>query len=196
MTDPVVPDKIQDLLVALGLDVESDGLRDTPARVARSLSELLSGVGIPQSELVDSVTTFHDTNAVGQIVAIRDVAFSSICEHHLLPFHGTANLAYVPNDSGTITGLSKVARVLDVISRRPQVQERLTAQLFDVFDKALNPAALLVVLEATHLCMTCRGVRRSMSTTGTLKYGGLFERDPARRLDALALIGHARRLAA
>jgi len=179
---------LNDLLLEFGVDTAREGLRDTPTRVVRSLQEMFSGLGVSESELTDLVTTFEEPVVAGQVIAIREIEFSSVCEHHLLPFFGKASVAYLPNATGRICGLSKVARVLDVIARRPQVQERVTAQLFSVMERALQPAALLVELDASHMCMTCRGVRRPDSRTSTLKFGGRFDTDQSLRADAIRMI--------
>lgn len=183
---------IQRLLLLVGENPKREGLLETPKRVARMLvKELCSHVTVPVEKLVKDIKVFRDESVVGQLVAVREVTFSSICEHHMLPFFGVANVVYIPNGKGMISGLSKVARVLDKLAARPQVQERLTAQLFTVIEKAVQPTALLVLLDASHQCMTCRGVKKVQSRTSTVKFGGLFSSDSALRRDALDLVRQA-----
>ena len=180
---------VRQLLELIGEDPQREGLLETPSRVARMfLNEMFSGVGVTEDQLVAELKVFRDETVIGQLVAVKDVTFSSACEHHLVGFFGVAHVVYIPNGKGMISGLSKVARVLDKIAARPQVQERVTAQLFNVLEKAVEPTALLVSLEAAHLCLCHRGVKRAGSKTTTLKFGGLFETDSALRSDALSLL--------
>lgn len=171
-----------EILQAVGEDPAREGLRGTPRRVARMYLELLSGVGTDPSEAIDAVfeEEGHDP------VVMRDVSFYSICEHHLLPFFGYAHLAYIP--SGKIAGLSKLARALDLAARRPQVQERLTAQLADAIVTALNPQGVAVELEAEHLCMSMRGIRKPGSRIITTAVRGPFAECPLDREGLLALL--------
>ena len=178
---------VTEVLRLLGEDPDREGLRETPARVARAWTqELFAGIGIPEEQIVSEVKTFKEPSFAGQIVVPGSVNFSSTCEHHFLGLQGVCHVAYIPNDRGTVAGLSKFARALETYAKRLQVQERLTAQLFGALKKALNPTALLVYLRATHHCMTCRGVNKPFSSTATLKFGGSFE-DPALRATAMSL---------
>lgn len=174
---------IRDLLVAIGEDPERDGLRDTPARVARALAEQYSGLSqSPEDVLTTVFDLAHD-----ELVLVKDIEVHSTCEHHLLPFHGVAHVGYIPGTDGRITGLSKLARLVDVFSRRPQVQERLTSQIADSLMRILAPRGAIVVIEAEHMCMTIRGVRKPAARTVTSAVrGGL--RDPATRAEAMSLI--------
>ena len=177
---------VRDLLVAIGEDPDRDGLRDTPARVARSYEEMFRGLHMTPDEVL--ATTFdlgHD-----EMVLVKDIELYSTCEHHLVPFHGVAHIGYIPNGSGRITGLSKLARLVDVYAKRPQVQERLTTQVADSLVRILEPRGAIVVLEAEHLCMSMRGVRKPGAKTVTSAVRGSL-RDPATRAEAMSLIlGH------
>ncbi len=193
MIDPDRIQKVENLvrqfLEAIGEDPSREGLIDTPARVAKAwVNEFCHGIQQSEDDLVPLVKTFHDPNAVGQFIAIRDITFSSFCEHHLLPFVGEAHVVYIPNGKGVINGLSKVGRVLDLLAARPQVQERITGQLFNVLDRALEPKALLVYLSAVHFCLSCRGAKKAEARTRTMKHGGLFETDTALFSIALDLV--------
>ena len=185
---PRIEAAVREILLAIGDDPDRDGLRDTPARVARMYAEVCGGLGAPVGEQLD--VTFdadHD-----EMVMVRDIALYSLCEHHLLPFHGTAHVAYIPGPDGRITGLSKVARLVDVYAKRPQVQERLTGQIADDLEATLDPRGVLVVVEAEHLCMSMRGVRKPGATTVTSAVRGLFRSNAATRAEAMAFI-HAPR---
>ena len=174
---------VRELLIAIGEDPERDGLRDTPGRVARMYHEVLSGLRQSPDEVL--TTTFdlgHD-----EMVLVRDIEIYSMCEHHLVPFHGVAHVGYIPNEDGTITGLSKLARLVDVFARRPQVQERLTTQIADSLVKILNPQGVIVVLECEHLCMSMRGVRKPGARTVTSAVRGQL-RDAATRQEAMSLL--------
>lgn len=172
-----------ELLVAVGEDPERDGLRDTPQRVARSFYELLSGYREdPGTHLERQFTIDHE-----EMVIVRDIPFSSMCEHHLLPFMGRAHVAYLPGSSGSVCGLSKIARLVDGFARRLQVQERLTGQIADAMMSRLGAGGVLVVMEAEHLCMTIRGAMKPGSTTTTSAVRGSFNQQ-ATRAEALALI--------
>jgi GTP cyclohydrolase I len=174
---------VRELLLAVGEDPDRDGLRDTPARMARSYSELLAGMRQrPEDVLRTTFDIGHD-----ELVLVKDIGVWSLCEHHLLPFIGVAHVGYVPSEDGRITGLSKLARLVDVYARRPQVQERLTAQVADALNRILHPRGVIVVVEADHLCMSMRGVRAAGSRTVTSAMRGQL-RDPATRAEALALI--------
>ncbi len=175
---------VRDLLVAVGEDVDRDGLRETPRRVAQMYAELLSGLDVdPDSHLETVFSADHD-----EMVMVRDIAFASLCEHHLVPFIGKAHVAYIPNPSGSITGLSKLARLVEAHSRRLQVQEQLTTAIAGSIERVLKPRGTLVVLEAEHLCMTIRGVRKPGATTITSAVHGLFRTDPASRAEAMAFV--------
>ena len=174
---------VRDLLIAIGEDPERDGLRDTPARVARAYAEMFRGLHMSADEVL--TTTFdlgHD-----EIVLVKDIELYSTCEHHLVPFHGVAHIGYIPNANGRITGLSKLARLVDVFAKRPQVQERLTTQIADSLMRILEPRGAIVVLEAEHLCMSMRGVRKPGARTTTSAVRGSLL-DPATRAEAMALI--------
>ncbi|WP_203569028.1 GTP cyclohydrolase I FolE [Aestuariimicrobium ganziense] len=178
---------VREILLAIGEDPDRDGLRDTPARVAKSYQEILSGLHQDAGELL--ATTFdiaHD-----EMVLVRDIELWSLCEHHLLPFTGVAHVAYIPNREGRVTGLSKLARLVDLFAKRPQVQERLTTQVADALVEHLQVRGALVVIEAEHQCMTMRGVRKPGSRTTTSAVRGML-RDPATRAEAMALINSPR----
>ncbi|MFP5335205.1 MAG: GTP cyclohydrolase I FolE [Actinomycetes bacterium] len=177
---------VREILLAIGEDPDRDGLRDTPARVARAYAETFAGLWQEPREVL--TTTFelgHD-----EMVLVKDIEVYSSCEHHLVPFHGVAHVAYIPARDGRITGISKLARLVDVYARRPQVQERLTTQVADALMEILQPRGAMVVMECEHLCMSMRGVRKPGSRTVTSAMRGQL-RDPASRAEALALI-HSR----
>jgi len=174
---------VREILLALGENPERDGLRQTPARVARAYAEMFSGLWQDPAEVL--ATTFdlgHD-----ELVLVRDIEVFSCCEHHLVPFHGVAHVGYVPAADGRITGLSKLARLVDLYARRPQVQERLTTQVADAMVTILAPRGVIVVVECEHLCMSMRGVRKPGSRTLTSAVRGQL-RDPATRAEAMSLI--------
>ena len=174
---------IRELLYAIGEDPDREGLKDTPARVARACAEAFSGLRSSAEEVL--TTTFdigHD-----EIVLVKDISVWSMCEHHLVPFTGSAHVGYIPNAAGRITGLSKLARLVDVYARRLQVQERLTTQVADSLVRILEPRGVIVVVEAEHLCMTMRGVRKPGAKTVTSAVRGQL-RDPATRAEAMSLI--------
>lgn len=174
---------VREILLALGEDPDRDGLRDTPARVARAYAEMFAGLWQDPEEVL--VTTFdlgHD-----EMVVVKDIEVYSQCEHHLVPFHGVAHVAYIPAPDGRITGISKLGRLVDVYARRPQVQERLTTQVADTLMRVLRPRGAMVVIEAEHLCMSMRGVRKPGARTVTSAMRGQL-RDPASRAEALALM--------
>ncbi|HEV8116626.1 MAG TPA: GTP cyclohydrolase I FolE [Acidimicrobiales bacterium] len=175
---------VREILLAIGEDPDRDGLLGTPARVARMYAEIFAGLSEdPTGHLVTRFEAHHD-----EMVMVRDITFSSSCEHHLVTFSGRAHVAYIPNDDGRITGLSKMARVVEGYARRPQVQERLTTQVADALERALQPRGVLVVIEAEHLCMSIRGVRRPGSTTVTSAVRGLFRTSAPTRAEAMAFI--------
>jgi len=156
---------VKELLLAIGEDPERDGLKDTPARVARSLRENFAGLWQKPEEVLS--TTFDIGHS--ELVIVRDIEVFSHCEHHLTPFHGVAHIGYIPGDDGKITGLSKLARLVDMYARRPQVQERLTSQIADALVQVLNPAGVIVVINCEHLCMSMRGVRKSEASRSRRK---------------------------
>jgi GTP cyclohydrolase I len=174
---------VRELLLAVGEDPDREGLRDTPARVARAYKELLSGMRLGAEDVL--TTTFdigHD-----ELILVRDIELWSMCEHHLVPFTGVAHIGYIPNDNGRITGLSKLARLVDVYAKRPQVQERLTTQVADALMRILEAQGAIVVIEAEHLCMTMRGVKKPGAKTITSAIRGSMHR-AATRQEAMSLI--------
>jgi len=177
---------VHDLLLAIGEDPDRDGLRDTPARVARAYAEQFAGL---RQRPADVLTTVFDVGH-DEMVIVRDIEVYGTCEHHLVPFIGVAHIGYIPNVKGQITGLSKLARLVDVYARRPQVQERMTCQIADALMDTLEPRGVVVVIEAEHLCMTMRGVRKPGARTVTSAVRGAF-RDTVTRAEAMSLIyGH------
>lgn len=175
---------IRELLFAIGEDPDREGLLDTPARVARSYAELTAGLRqTPQEVLSTTFDLGHE-----EIVLVRDIEFWSMCEHHLVPFHGVAHVGYIPAAEGKITGLSKLARLVDVYARRPQVQERLTTQVAEALMEILEPQGVIVVMEAEHLCMTMRGVRKAGARTITSAVRGTMRTNASTRAEAFALI--------
>jgi GTP cyclohydrolase I len=176
------------LLEGIGEDLGRPGMRDTPARVARMYQEITTGLREDASEVLRAVfEEGHD-----EMVMVRDIPMYSLCEHHLLPFIGKAHVAYVPSE-GRITGLSKLARLVDGLAKRPQVQERLTSQVADALVERLRPQGALVVIEAEHLCMSMRGVRKPGAITVTSAVRGVFRASMPTRLEAMNLIGVSRR---
>ncbi|GAA2148583.1 GTP cyclohydrolase I FolE [Nocardioides koreensis] len=178
---------VRELLIAIGEDPEREGLQETPARVARAYAELTAGLRQRPEEVL--TTTFdigHD-----EMVLVRDIELWSMCEHHLVPFTGVAHVGYIPSETGKITGLSKLARLVDVYAKRPQVQERLTTQVADALMEILEPRGVIVVIEAEHLCMTMRGVRKAGARTITSAVRGMMH-NAATRSEAMSLInrGH------
>ncbi|MDP9209380.1 MAG: GTP cyclohydrolase I FolE, partial [Actinomycetota bacterium] len=173
------------ILEGIGEDLDRDGLLDTPARVARMYAEITSGLREDPTRVLEAVfEEGHD-----EMVMIRDIPMASICEHHLIPFVGKAHVAYIPNDEGRITGLSKLARLVDGFARRPQVQERLTTQIADAMVERLEPRGALVVIEAEHLCMSMRGVRKPGAVTVTSAVRGSFRDSMSTRMEAMNLLG-------
>ncbi|WP_260616079.1 GTP cyclohydrolase I FolE [Microbispora sp. KK1-11] len=175
---------VREILFAIGEDPDRDGLRDTPARVARAFAEQFAGLG---QRPEDALTTMFDADH-DEMVLVKDIEVMSTCEHHLLPFHGVAHIGYTPNDKGRITGLSKLARLVDVYARRPQVQERMTSQIADGLMQVLEPRGVIVVIEAEHMCMTMRGVRKPGAKTITSAVRGDFRSSEATRAEAMSLI--------
>jgi GTP cyclohydrolase I len=174
---------IRELLLAVGEDPEREGLRDTPARVARAYREIFAGL---RQEPEDVLTTTFDLGHE-EMILVKDIEVYSTCEHHLVPFHGVAHVGYIPSATGRITGLSKLARLVEVFARRPQVQERLTSQIADALVEHLDPKGVLVVIECEHLCMSMRGVRKPGSRTVTSAVRGQM-RDIATRAEAMSLV--------
>ena len=180
---PRIEAAVREILVAVGEDPDREGLKETPARVARAYAETFAGLHQDPAELL--ATTFdidHD-----ELVIVRDIALYSTCEHHLVPFHGVAHVGYIPGN-GTVTGLSKLARLVHVYARRPQVQERLTAQIADALVRKLDPRGVIVVIEAEHLCMAMRGIRKPGATTTTSAVRGIFRENAATRSEAMSLV--------
>src|SRR5882757_5558181 len=183
--DPTrVEDCVRDLLVALGEDPKREGLLRTPARVAAFYQEVLAGADDDPAVHLD--VTFEAGHR--EMVMVRDIAVTSVCEHHLVPFAGRAHVAYIPGADGRITGLSKIARLVDGFAKRPQVQERLTTQIADALVDVLDPAGVLVMIEAEHFCMSMRGVKKPGSLTITSAVRGLFKTNASTRSEAMSLI--------
>lgn len=175
---------VRELLIGIGEDPDREGLAGTPARVARMYAEAFAGMWADPAELLTTVFDVdHD-----EMVLVKNIEMFSFCEHHLVPFHGVAHVGYIPNDDGEVTGLSKLARLVDLFARRPQVQERLTAQIADSLVTHLDPRGVIVVVEAEHLCMSMRGVRKPGSRTVTSAVRGLFRRSASTRAEAMSLI--------
>ena len=179
---------VHEILEAIGEDVDRDGLRETPARVARMYAEVCSGIHEePADHLFSTFDVEHD-----EMVMVRDIPLYSLCEHHLLPFIGRAHVAYIPQKGGMVTGLSKLVRLVDGYSKRPQVQERLTSQVASAIQRTLDPQGTLVVLEAEHLCMSMRGVAKPGSVTVTSAVHGVFRAEVSTRLEAMRFIEQGR----
>jgi GTP cyclohydrolase I len=175
---------VRELLIAVGEDPERHGLLDTPARVARAYREMFSGLYENPDDVLN--TTFDEQH--DEMILVKDIPMYSTCEHHLVAFHGVAHVGYIPGVDGRVTGLSKLARVVDLYAKRPQVQERLTAQIADALMRKLDPRGAIVVVEAEHLCMAMRGIRKPGATTTTSAVRGQFKTDKASRSEALDLI--------
>lgn len=175
---------VREILLALGEDPDRDGLQKTPSRVARAYAELFAGLRVNPADVL--TTTFeadHD-----ELVLVRDISIFSLCEHHLLPFRGVAHVGYLPGEDGRITGLSKLARLVEVFARRPQVQERLTSQVADLLQEQLQARGVIVVLECEHMCMEMRGIRKAGARTVTSAVRGILKSDPKTRAEAMSLI--------
>jgi GTP cyclohydrolase I len=175
---------VRELLLACGEDPDREGLRETPARVARAYREMFAGLYTDPDKVLSK--TFDESHE--ELVLIKDIAMFSFCEHHLLPFHGVAHVGYIPDEHGRVTGLSKIARLVDLYARRPQVQERLTSQVADALVRRLDPRGVIVVIEAEHLCMGVRGVRKPGAITTTSAVRGQFKDSASSRAEALDLI--------
>ena len=180
---PKIEAAVRSILEAIGEDPDRDGLKDTPQRVAKSYADLCRGLNQSADELLE--VTFDI--GYDEMVLVKDIEMFSMCEHHLLPFHGKAHVGYIPGPEGRVTGLSKLARLVEVYARRPQVQERLTTQIADALVDNLNPRGVIVVVEAEHLCMSVRGVHKPGAKTMTSAVRGQL-RDPASRAEAISLV--------
>ncbi|GAA1347629.1 GTP cyclohydrolase I FolE [Arthrobacter koreensis] len=180
---PRIARAVREILLAIGEDPDRDGLKETPARVAKSYAEIFAGLHQSPSDLL--ATTFDLDHE--EMVLVKDIPFYSTCEHHLVPFHGSAHIGYIPSHDGKVTGLSKLARLVDVYARRPQVQERLTTQIVDALMDNLQPVGAIVVIECEHLCMSMRGVRKPGAKTVTSAVRGQL-RETATRAEAMSLI--------
>ena len=177
---------VREILEAIGEDPDRDGLQRTPMRIAEMYDEIFHGLhDDPSKHLTVTFEAEHD-----EMVMVRDIAVHSVCEHHLVPFAGRAHVAYIPGDDGRITGLSKIARLVDGFARRPQVQERLTTQIADALVEVLQPTGVFVVIEAEHMCMSMRGVKKPGSLTITSAVRGSFKTSAATRAEAMSLITH------
>jgi GTP cyclohydrolase I len=174
---------VREILIAVGEDPDREGLRETPRRVAKSYAEVFAGLHQDPAELL--ATTFDIDHE--EMVLVKDIPFYSTCEHHLVPFHGTAHIGYIPSHEGKVTGLSKLARLVEVFARRPQVQERLTTQIVDALMEHLEPKGAIVVVECEHMCMSMRGVRKPGAKTVTSAVRGQL-RETATRAEAMSLI--------
>jgi GTP cyclohydrolase I len=181
---PRIEAAVREILAAVGEDPDRSGLVDTPARVARAYAETFAGLRQDAAEVLG--TTFDEGHE--EMVLVKDIAMYSTCEHHLVPFHGVAHVGYLPGADGRVTGLSKLARLVEVYARRPQVQERMTRQIADSLHDALSPQGVIVVIEAEHLCMAMRGIRKPGTTTVTSAVRGIFRDNPATRSEAMGLI--------
>ena len=175
---------VRELLLAVGEDPDRPGLQDTPQRVARAYSEIFAGLGQDPNEIL--ATTFAEDH--DEMVLVKDIPMYSTCEHHLVPFHGLAHVGYIPAEDGRVTGLSKLARLVEVFARRPQVQDRMTRQIADALNDVLKPRGVIVVIEAEHLCMAMRGIRKPGSTTVTSAVRGMFRDSVATRNEAMSLV--------
>jgi GTP cyclohydrolase IA len=175
---------VRELLLAVGEDPDRPGLKDTPGRVARAYAETFAGLWQDPGEVLSTVfDEDHD-----ELVLVKDIPMYSTCEHHLVPFHGVAHIGYIPGEDGRVTGLSKLARLVEVYARRPQVQERMTSQIADALSDVLKPRGAIVVIEAEHLCMAMRGIRKPGASTVTSAVRGLFRENSASRGEAMSLI--------
>jgi len=175
---------VREILIAVGEDPDRDGLQRTPARVARAYAELFAGLRVHPEDVL--TTTFEASHE--ELVLVRDIELFSLCEHHLLPFRGVAHIGYIPGTDGRITGLSKLARLVEVYSRRPQVQERLTSQIADLLSEKLKARGVIVVLDCEHMCMAMRGIQKTGARTITSAVRGLLQRDEKSRAEAMSLI--------
>jgi len=180
----MIEEGVKLILKGIGEDVEREGLIGTPKRVAEMYEEIFAGVGKdPAEELEPMFDENHD-----EIIIVKNISFYSVCEHHLVPFVGKAHIAYVPNETGKIVGISKLARVFEIAAKRPQVQERLTTIVADTIMRKIKPRGVMVIVEAEHICMSMRGVKKPNTITVTSAVRGLFRRNPASRAEAMSLI--------
>jgi GTP cyclohydrolase I len=175
---------VRELLLAVGEDPDREGLRDTPGRVVRAYREIFAGLFADPGDILE--TTFDENH--DEVVLVKDIPLYSVCEHHLVPWHGTVAIGYIPGPCGRITGLSKLARLADLYAKRPQVQERFTSQIADTVQQRLEPAGVIVVVQAEHLCMAMRGIRKPGSVTFTSAVRGIFKTDVRTRAEAMSLI--------
>ncbi|HEX2902391.1 MAG TPA: GTP cyclohydrolase I FolE [Jatrophihabitans sp.] len=175
---------VREILIAIGEDPDREGLRETPGRVARSYAEIFGGLHVDPADVLQ--TTFDENH--DELVLVKDIPVYSTCEHHLVTWHGTAAVGYVPGTDGRITGLSKLARLVDLYAKRPQVQERLTSQVANAVVERLQPRGVIVVVEAEHLCMAMRGIRKPGARTVTSAVRGIMKSDPRTRAEAMSLI--------
>lgn len=175
---------VRELLIAVGENVDRDGLKETPARVARAFAEQFSGLYADPDAVLNTV--FAENHA--EMVLVKDIVMYSTCEHHLVPFFGHAHVGYIPGTEGHVTGLSKLARLVEGYANRPQLQERLTTQIAEALVRRLRPAGVIVVIEAEHLCMAMRGVRKPGAVTTTSAVRGVFQTQPSTRAEAMSLI--------
>ncbi len=182
---PAIEDAVRTIIRAIGEDPEREGLVGTPRRIAAMYAELFSGL---QANPLDLLTVGFDEDRHKEMVIVKDIPFASLCEHHFLPMYGVAHVGYIPN--GRIVGISKIARLVEMLARRPQVQERLTSQVADLLVEGLKARGAAVVIEATHLCMTMRGVRKPGSRVVTSANRGIFRENPSTRAEFMSLIGH------
>jgi GTP cyclohydrolase I len=181
---PRIERAVREILIAVGEDPDRDGLVRTPARVARAYAELFAGLRVDAADVL--TTTFEALHE--ELVLVRDIQVFSLCEHHLLPFRGVAHIGYIPGPHGRITGLSKLARLVEVFSRRPQVQERLTSQVADLLAEKLEARGVIVVLDCEHMCMEMRGIQKTGARTITSAVRGLLQQDSKSRAEAMSLI--------
>lgn len=175
---------VRELLIAVGEDPDREGLQDTPARVARAYEEVFAGLHVDPTEVLNK--TFSEDHQ--ELVLVKDIPIYSTCEHHLVPFFGHAHIGYIPGKNGQVTGLSKLARLVDLFAKRPQVQERLTTQVADAIVEKLGAQSVIVVIECEHLCMAMRGIRKPGARTTTSAVRGGFKANPASRAEVLSLI--------
>ncbi len=181
---PRIEAAVKEILVAIGEDPDRGGLKETPRRVARAYAELFAGLRVDPGQVLK--TAFDEDH--NELVLVRDIDVQSFCEHHLLPFTGVAHVGYIPGEAGRVAGLSKLARLVEVYSRRPQVQERLTSQIADQLYESLEASGVIVVVECEHTCMSMRGIRKQGSTTVTSAVRGLLQSDARTRAEAMALL--------
>lgn len=188
----IIANSVKDILIAIGEDPEREGLKETPLRVAKMFEEIFASVTLSNTELIGQLSkTFteaevDDAEKFGDMVIVKDIPFYSSCEHHLVPFFGHAHVAYIPKDK--IIGLSKIARLVEAIARRPQVQERITKDVADCLEEMLDPAGVYVVIQAEHLCVAMRGVKKPGTITVTSAARGAFKNDATTRMEFLALV--------